>query len=187
MMNYIDIRIAKREDVPHIIRLLVNDQLGNQRESYQDPLPQQYYDAFNEIDKDKNNYLIVVVNGEQIIGTLQLTFIPYLTYQGRKRGQIEAVRIDELYRGKGIGKRMIEWVIAKEKNCSKAQLALAWILMHNKNIVPIPGTKKIQYLEENLSALDIQLSQEDINKLNNIFPVNVAKGEKYPEEFESEA
>lgn len=124
MMEYIDIRKANREDVPHIVKLLANDILGNQRECYQGQILQQYYDAFNEIDNDKNNYLIVVVDGKRIIGTLQLTIIPSLTYQGRKRAQIEGVRIDKFYRGKGIGKQIIEWAIDKahEDGCHLLQL-----------------------------------------------------------------
>jgi aryl-alcohol dehydrogenase-like predicted oxidoreductase len=77
--------------------------------------------------------------------------------------------------------------IAEEKKCSMAQLALAWILTQNKNIVPIPGTKRTSYLEDNLGALDLRLSQEERNKLENLFPMGIAKGQKYPEAFENEA
>lgn len=122
----LNIREAKREDLPAIIRLLVDDSLGQQRESYQEPLPQQYYTAFEEIDADKNNYLIVVEEDQKIIGTLQLTTIFYLTYQGGRRGQIEGVRIDQSYRGLGIGNFMIKWAIqkAKELNCHLVQLTM---------------------------------------------------------------
>jgi hypothetical protein len=82
-MNNFNIRKAQRADVPSIIKLLVNDLLGKQRESYQDPLLEQYYTAFTEIDNDKNNYLIVVEDNSKVIGTFQLTIITYLTYQGR--------------------------------------------------------------------------------------------------------
>ncbi len=77
--------------------------------------------------------------------------------------------------------------IAVMKNCSLPQLALAWILAQNNDIVPIPGTKKIHYLEDNLGALNIRLSQEDLHQLDKLFPINIAKGEKYPAEFECEA
>src|SRR5689334_22350902 len=106
-MNNYDIRRARYEDVLPIIKLLANDPLGKQRESYQEPLLAQYYTAFAEIDKDKNNYLMVVEDRDKIIGTFQLTIITYLTYKGGKRGQIEGVRIDEQYRGQGIGRHMI--------------------------------------------------------------------------------
>jgi aryl-alcohol dehydrogenase-like predicted oxidoreductase len=77
--------------------------------------------------------------------------------------------------------------IAEAKNCSMAQLALAWILAQSENIIPIPGTKRIQYLEDNLDALNLILSQEERNQLKNVFSMNVAKGKKYPDAFEFEA
>ncbi len=77
--------------------------------------------------------------------------------------------------------------IAEEKHCSLSQLALAWILAQPTPIIPIPGTKKISYLEENLEALNLELSQEDRHHLEQLFPVNIAKGNKYPKEFEREA
>ncbi|HEL2929505.1 TPA: aldo/keto reductase [Legionella pneumophila] len=77
--------------------------------------------------------------------------------------------------------------MAEIKKCSLSQLALAWILAQPANIIPIPGTKRMQYLEDNLGALNLKLSQEDLDKLERIFPVNVAKGNKYPKEFDSEA
>lgn len=120
------IRKACRNDIPHIVQLLANDQLGKKRESYQNPLPQEYYTAFSEIDGDKNNYLIVVEDNGIVIGTSQLTIITYITYKGGKRGQIEGVRIDEAYRGQEIGKLMIEWSINKsrELGCHIVQLTM---------------------------------------------------------------
>ena len=118
------IRRATRDDVPEIVRLLADDLLGSQRESYRNPLPQSYYNAFDEINQDQHNELVVAeVNGE-VIGTLQLTFIPYLTYQGGKRAQIEAVRVDQRYRSHGIGSRLFEWAIkrAHEEQCHLVQL-----------------------------------------------------------------
>jgi ribosomal protein S18 acetylase RimI-like enzyme len=121
-----NIRKAKQDDVPHIVQLLASDSLGQQRESFQNPLPQSYYSAFSDIDADMNNYLIIVEDGEKIIGTSQLTLMTYLTYQGGKRGQIEGVRIDEAYRGRGIGRLMIEWAINKsrELGCHLVQLTM---------------------------------------------------------------
>jgi GNAT superfamily N-acetyltransferase len=118
------IRKATRQDIPDIIRLLSDDPLGNQREQYQQPLPQEYYDAFHEIDRDKNNQLIVLETNGEVVGTLQLTFIPYLTFQGGKRAQIEAVRIDRRFRNQGLGQKIIEWAISKarEQNCHLVQL-----------------------------------------------------------------
>jgi len=120
----INFRKAARDDVPNIIHLLADDPLGAEREKYIDPLPPQYYAAFDEINADKNNYLIVAESNHQIIGTLQLTLIQYLTYKGGKRALIEAVRIDKSIRGEGVGKAMLEWAIntAKQAGCHMIQL-----------------------------------------------------------------
>ncbi len=75
--------------------------------------------------------------------------------------------------------------IAKEKGCQPAQLALAWVLAQDKNIVPIPGTKRRKYLEENVAALDVKLSQDDLRRIDEIFPTGVAAGERYPEHMMS--
>jgi GNAT superfamily N-acetyltransferase len=118
------LRKATRQDVLAIIHLLSEDPLGSQRERYQQPLSQKYYDAFQEIDDDQNNELLVAEVNGKIIGILQLTFIPYLTFQGGKRAQIEAVHVDGRYRNQGIGNRMIEWAIlrARQENCHLVQL-----------------------------------------------------------------
>jgi N-acetylglutamate synthase-like GNAT family acetyltransferase len=109
-MSFI-IRKANRSDVPHIVRLLADDNIGTTREKYEEPLPQGYYKAFDIINADKNNWLLVAELDNKIIGTLQITFITYLTYQGGKRAQIEGVRTDKSVRGKGIGKTLVEWSI----------------------------------------------------------------------------
>jgi len=108
-------RTATIDDVPAIVALLANDKLGSQREVNTTPLPQTYLQAFNLIDSDPNQELIVVEE-ESIIGTFQLTYIHYLTYQGGIRAQIEAVRIHESHRGKGLGQKMIVWAIARAKD-----------------------------------------------------------------------
>jgi aryl-alcohol dehydrogenase-like predicted oxidoreductase len=69
--------------------------------------------------------------------------------------------------------------MAKEKQCTPAQLALAWVIAKGNNLVPIPGTKRIKYLEENVAALGIQLTDDDIKRLNDIAPVSAAIGERY--------
>jgi aryl-alcohol dehydrogenase-like predicted oxidoreductase len=71
--------------------------------------------------------------------------------------------------------------IAKEKNCTTAQLALAWVLAQRDSIVPIPGTKKVKYLEENVLALKINLSDEDLKRLDEAAPIGFTKGPRYPE------
>ena len=71
--------------------------------------------------------------------------------------------------------------IAAEKSCTPAQLALAWVLAQGENIVPIPGTKRRKYLEENVAALEIELTPEDLRRIDEIAPKGVAAGERYPE------
>jgi len=112
-MNF---RKATKKDIPAIVKMIANDKLGKLREDYQEPLPHKYYEAFENIDADVNQELMVVENdSSEVIGTLQLSFIQYLTYQGGIRAQIEAVRIREDYRGMGIGKLVFEWVIERAK------------------------------------------------------------------------
>jgi aryl-alcohol dehydrogenase-like predicted oxidoreductase len=71
--------------------------------------------------------------------------------------------------------------IAREKNCTAAQLALAWVMAQGETIVPIPGTKRRKYLEENLGALDVKLSQDDLKRIDAVAPVGAAAGTRYPE------
>lgn len=70
--------------------------------------------------------------------------------------------------------------MAKKKKCTAAQLSLAWVLAQSPHIVPIPGTKRQHYLEENVKALNILLSHEELHKLNQQLPLGIAKGNRYP-------
>ena len=109
-------RKATKEDLSSIMQLIAADKLGAQREDYQDPLPTSYLEAFKNINEDFNQELIVVENDElEIVGTLQLSFIQYLTYQGGIRAQIESVRIRKDQRNKGLGRQLFEWAIARAK------------------------------------------------------------------------
>ena len=71
--------------------------------------------------------------------------------------------------------------IAEERKCQPAQLALAWVLAQGGDIVPIPGTKRRKYLEENVGALGVELSADDLRRLSEVFPFGAAAGERYPE------
>jgi aryl-alcohol dehydrogenase-like predicted oxidoreductase len=71
--------------------------------------------------------------------------------------------------------------IAGEKGCTPSQLALAWVLAQGEDIVPIPGTKHKKYLEENVGALDVKLTAEDLRRLEEVFPHGAAAGTRYPE------
>jgi aryl-alcohol dehydrogenase-like predicted oxidoreductase len=79
--------------------------------------------------------------------------------------------------------QMVEKIreIAKEKNCTPAQLALSWLLAQGENIVPIPGTKSRERLEENLKAMDIELSDDDLKRIGRAAPRGFASGTRYPQ------
>ncbi len=110
-------RKARAEDVPHIIKMIADDKLGKLREDYREPLPEFYFTAFDKINANPDVELIVVENEQQeIVGTLHLTFMQFLTYKGGMRAQIEAVRIRKDQRGKGLGKTMFEWAIERAKS-----------------------------------------------------------------------
>lgn len=118
-------RHAVRDDVPAIVRLLADDPLGANREHNVAPLPEAYYSAFDAIDRDPNNELIVVESeGHTVVGVLQLTFIPGITYRGGWRALIEGVRIAAELRSSGVGKRLFEWAIARARarGCHVVQL-----------------------------------------------------------------
>lgn len=117
-------RSATKQDIPFIIAMLADDELGSKREDFREPLPSSYLEAFDKIASDSNQELIVVEKDEEIIGTLQLSFIQYLTYQGGIRSQIEAVRIRKDMRGEGLGEKMFLWAIsrAKERGAHLLQL-----------------------------------------------------------------
>ncbi len=120
-------RRAGRQDVPAIVRLLADDQLGRTREvtgAGPEDLPASYWEAFEAIDADPRNLLVVAELQGQVVGTLQLTFIPSLTLVGGERAQIEAVRVDGHYRGQGLGGAMLRWAIeqARARGCRLVQL-----------------------------------------------------------------
>ena len=71
--------------------------------------------------------------------------------------------------------------VAREKKCTPSQLALAWMLAQGRDIVPIPGTKRLRYLEENVAALGIQLTPDDFTRIDKVFPQGAAAGTRYPE------
>src|SRR5476649_106458 len=107
-MEYIVFRSALLADVPAIVNLLADDELGSQRENIGTPLDPRYIDAFQAIKADANQRLVVVADGDEIIGTLQLSFIPGIARMGSWRGQIEAVRIAAHRRDSGLGQKMVE-------------------------------------------------------------------------------
>jgi GNAT superfamily N-acetyltransferase len=117
-------RRARADDLDAIVRLRADDPLGSQREHYDVPLPAAYGRTFAAIDRDPNQYLAVCCEDVRVIGVLQITFLPYLTYQGGWRALIEGVRTAGDARSKGVGRFMLEWAIdeARARGCHVVQL-----------------------------------------------------------------
>jgi GNAT superfamily N-acetyltransferase len=120
----ITFRKAQAQDLPDIVAMLADDPLGAGREDASLPLAQGYINAFNAIDADPNQLLAVAVDGAEVIGTLQISFLAGLSRKGGWRGQIEAVRIASHRRSGGIGRQMFEWAIAqcRARGCGLVQL-----------------------------------------------------------------
>jgi aryl-alcohol dehydrogenase-like predicted oxidoreductase len=126
---------------------------------------------------------------------LGIAFIPFSPLgRGFLTGQIK--QIDDLppddhrrqfprFQGENFSKniKLVELVhsIAREKSCTPGQLALAWVLAQGNNIIPIPGTKRRKYLEENIGSLDVKLTPADLERIEEVFPRDAVHGERYPE------
>jgi aryl-alcohol dehydrogenase-like predicted oxidoreductase len=112
----------------------------------------------------------------------------FLTGQFKKFEDLEADdyrRFSPRFQGENFQKNLdlvkqVE-LMARDKDCQPAQLALAWVLAQGDDVVPIPGTKRRKYLEENVGALEIDLTIDDLRRLNEVFPTGAAAGERYPE------
>ena len=120
----LEIRQATRDDLPGIVRLLADDALGATRGRLEDPLPGAYLDAFDDIHGHPGHEVFVAVDGGEVAGCLQLSFIPGLTRLGMTRAQIEGVRIDKNRRGKGFGEALMKFAIdrARDRGCGLVQL-----------------------------------------------------------------
>lgn len=118
------IRRATVDDLPSIVALLADDELGRLREDPGPPLDPAYREAFAAIGRDPNQFLAVVEQSGAVIGCLQLSFIPGLSRTGLWRGQIESVRIAGPHRGGGLGRTMFEWAIGecRRRGCGLVQL-----------------------------------------------------------------
>jgi GNAT superfamily N-acetyltransferase len=117
---------VQRSDVPAIVELLRDDDIARIREQSDGTVDDGYWQAFAAIEADERQLLVVAELDDRIVGTLQLSYIPYLTYQGGERAQIEAVRVSSSVRGSGIGHAMLEWAIARarERGCHMVQLTM---------------------------------------------------------------
>ena len=118
-------RAAEDTDLPAVVSLLADDELGQLREDPRQPLTQEYLEAFQSIKTDPNQLLVVAVDeAGVVIGTMQISFIPGIARLGAWRGQIEAVRIAKEHRSSGLGQRMFEWAISqcRSHGCNLVQL-----------------------------------------------------------------
>jgi ribosomal protein S18 acetylase RimI-like enzyme len=124
MNDRLHLRFATVHDLPDIVKMLADDFLGGTRENAEESNSARYHHAFQEIENDTNNELVVAELDGKIVGTFQLTFTPSLSFQGGKRCTVESVRVDSNLRGQGIGREMMLWAIerAKEKGCVSMQL-----------------------------------------------------------------
>ena len=124
MKSRLDYRLAVESDLPAIVGMLADDELGAAREDFQVPLPPSYLDAFRNIVSDENQELTVVELDGEIAATFHLTFVQYLTYRGGVRAQIEAVRVSSGMRGQGLGKQIFQYAIqrARDKGAHLVQL-----------------------------------------------------------------
>ena len=115
------IRRAIQDDVPAILALLMDDDLGKLRE---DGSPKPYEGAFEAICRDENQFFGVATLDSKLVGCFQITFIPGLSRRGMWRAQIESVRIARALRGQGLGTIMMQWAIARarERGCGLVQL-----------------------------------------------------------------
>jgi len=115
-------RRATASDIPAIVAMLADDDLGATRETPGDLAP--YLDAFATIDANPDQILVVAVDHDAVIGTAQVTFMASLSHRGMWRAEIEAVRVRSDQRGTGFGTRLIEWCIdeARNRGCGMVQL-----------------------------------------------------------------
>ncbi|WP_051298568.1 GNAT family N-acetyltransferase [Arthrobacter castelli] len=119
------LRRAETGDVPAIVHLLADDELGAGRDGINDDddlTP--YLSAFSAIDSDPAHLLVAADDGARLAGTMQLSFLPGLSRRGAMRTQVEAVRVASAYRGTGLGTAMMTWAIAeaRRRHCSFVQL-----------------------------------------------------------------
>ncbi|MCF2126865.1 GNAT family N-acetyltransferase [Strepomyces sp. STD 3.1] len=121
-MADLEIRRTTAADIPAVVAMLADDPLGAQRESPDDLDP--YLAAFERLDADPNQHVVVAVRDSRVVGTLQLTIVPGLSRRGATRSIIEGVRIHADERGSGLGTQLIEWAIdeSRRQGCQLVQL-----------------------------------------------------------------
>ena len=118
------IRDAGPDDLPAVVALYADDPLGATRERPGTPLPEVYARAFAEISADPRHRLVVAEEDGEVVGTLQLSYLPHLVRMGAERAQVEAVRVAAARRGTGLGRELIGWAVdqARARGCGLVQL-----------------------------------------------------------------
>ena len=119
------IRDADVADLPGIVAMYADDDLGATREEANDPLPEEYLRAFAEIRSDPRHRLVVAEDDDgALLATLQLSFVPHVVRRGGERAQIEAVRVARAHRGSGVGRQLLGWAVdqARARGCVLVQL-----------------------------------------------------------------
>lgn len=117
-------RDARIDDLEILVRLLANDELGRTREQVTDPLPAPYGQALAEILRSDFTRLIVVEADGAVIGGLQLTFIPHLSYVGQRRAIFESVHVAPAFQNKGAGATLVQFAIAAAREAGCGQIVL---------------------------------------------------------------
>lgn len=115
-------REAQIEDLPKLVALLMDDELGQRYESSIDLTP--YEQAFKAILLDPNHLVLIIASDHEILGCVQISYLPNLTFKGTWRAQLEGVRIAKKHRGRGLDKQLIKEAIAlaKARGCEMMQL-----------------------------------------------------------------
>ena len=120
----VTVRVASRDDVPAIVRLLADDVLGAGRELVEEPVAPIYLRAFDEMAGQPGNQLLVAVRDDEVVGCVQLTIIAGLSRAGMRRAQLEGVRVSARHRGVRVGEQLVEAAIARAQaaGCGLVQL-----------------------------------------------------------------
>jgi ribosomal protein S18 acetylase RimI-like enzyme len=118
-------RLAVASDVPAIVALLADDDIGAQREYAHTPLDPAYLHAFEAVDANPHELLAVACVDDRVVGTLQMTLLHHLSHRGAVRAHIESVRVASSLRGRGIGHHLLDWALdrAREQGAHLAQLS----------------------------------------------------------------
>jgi len=120
----VELRRARREDVPAVVALLADDDLSRSRGDFADGVTAGHLAGFEAIDADPSQLLLVAQAGDRVVATLQLTFIPGISRDGAWRAQVEGVRVAADLRSQGLGAAVLGWVVAEatRRGCSQVQL-----------------------------------------------------------------